>query len=75
MPTVDLNGGLVHFAAFRHHIGFYPPIRGDAKLMEEASVYAGEKGNLKFPIDKPIPYGLISRIVKARAKKVTKTNV
>ena len=75
MPTVNLHGGPVHFAAFKHHIGFYPPVRGDAKLMEEASAYAGEKGNLKFPIDKPIPYGLISRIVKARAKKATKKNV
>ena len=73
MPTMDLKGGPVHFAAFKHHIGFYPPVRGDARLMKEASVYAGEKGNLKFPIDKPIPYGLISRIAKARAKKTTKS--
>ena len=69
IPTLDLNGGPVHFAAFKNHIGFYPPVRGDTKLMKEASVYAGEKGNLKFPLDRPIPYGLISRIVEARAKE------
>lgn len=67
IPALDLNGGPVYFAAFKSHIGFYPPVRGDAKLMKETSLYAGEKGNLKFPLAKPIPYRLISRIVKARA--------
>ncbi len=68
MPTVDLNGGPVHFAAFKKHIGFYPPVRGNEKLMKEISVYAGAKGNLQFPLDEPMPYRLISKIVKARAK-------
>jgi uncharacterized protein YdhG (YjbR/CyaY superfamily) len=68
IPTVDLVGGPVHFAAFNKHIGFYPPVRGDAKLMKEVSPYAGPKGNLQFPLDKPIPYALISRVVKTRAK-------
>jgi uncharacterized protein YdhG (YjbR/CyaY superfamily) len=72
IPTVDIKGGPVHFAAFKNHIGFYPPVRGDAKLMQEMSVYAGEKGNLKFPLAKPIPYALISRIVKARAHESQK---
>ena len=68
IPTFALDGNLVHFAAFKKHIGFYPPVR-DEKLREEASVYAGEKGNLRFPLDKPIPYALIGRLVKARVKE------
>jgi uncharacterized protein YdhG (YjbR/CyaY superfamily) len=69
MPTFTLHGVLVHFAAFRKHIGLYPPVRGDAKLKKAIATYAGEKGNLKFPLDQPIPYGLIERIVKHRAKQ------
>lgn len=68
IPTFALDGNLVHFAAFKKHIGFYPPVR-DEKLRGEASVYAGEKGNLRFPLDKPIPYALIGRLVKARVKE------
>lgn len=59
---------LVYFAAFKRHIGLFPPVR-DPALRKEASVYAGEKGNLRFPLDAPIPYGLIGRIVKARVKE------
>ena len=69
MPSFTLNGALVYFAAFKNHIGFYPPVRGDAKLMKDISMYAGEKGNLRFPLTQPIPYGLIRRIVKARQKE------
>jgi uncharacterized protein YdhG (YjbR/CyaY superfamily) len=69
MPTFTLNGALVHFAAFKKHIGFYPPVRGDAKLEKAASRYAGEKGNLRFPLDHPIPYGLIEKLVKFRVKQ------
>jgi uncharacterized protein YdhG (YjbR/CyaY superfamily) len=69
LPTFALKGNLVHFGAFKKHIGFYPPVRGDKKLMEELSIYEGEKGNLRFPLDKPIPYALISRIVKARVRE------
>jgi uncharacterized protein YdhG (YjbR/CyaY superfamily) len=69
MPTFTLEGNLVHFAAFTAHIGFYPPVRGDQALMNEVSVYAGPKGNLRFPLDKRIPYGLIARIVKARVRE------
>lgn len=68
IPTFTLKGNLVHFAAFKKHIGFYPPVR-DRKVRIEASVYAGEKGNLRFPLDRPIPYALISRIVKARIRE------
>ena len=69
MPTFKQNGILVHFAAFKTHIGLYPPIRGDAGLEKAISPYAGEKGNLRFPLDRPIPYDLIGRIVKLRVKQ------
>jgi uncharacterized protein YdhG (YjbR/CyaY superfamily) len=69
IPTFTLNGALVHFAAFKQHIGFYPPVRGDARLVKASSAYAGEKGNLRFPLDQPIPYGLIERLVKLRVKQ------
>ena len=69
IPTLKLNGNLVHFAAFKKHIGFYPPVRGDAKLVKAVSRYAGPKGNLQFPFDEPIPYDLIKRIVKLRVRQ------
>ena len=69
IPTFVRKGNLVHFAAFRKHIGFYPPARGDEKFRKQIAVYAGAKGNLRFPLDKPIPYALISKIVKLRAKE------
>jgi len=69
MPAFTLNGVLVYFAAFKHHIGLYPPISGDAELERAVSPYAGEKGNLRFPLDQPIPYDLIARIVKLRVKQ------
>ncbi len=69
MPTFTLHGPLVYFAAFKNHIGFYPPVRGDARLENAISGYAGEKGNLRFPLDQPIPYALIERIVKFRVKQ------
>ena len=69
MPAFRLNGILVYFAAFKKHIGLYPPVRGDAKLEKAISRYAGPKGNLQFPLDQPIPYDLIERIVKLRMKQ------
>jgi uncharacterized protein YdhG (YjbR/CyaY superfamily) len=69
MPTFTMEGNLVHFAAFKEHIGFYPPVRGDAALINDLARYAGPKGNLRFPLDERIPYGLITRIVKARAQE------
>jgi len=71
IPAFRLNGILVYFAAFKKHIGLYPPIRGDATLMKAITPYAGPKGNLQFPLDQPIPYKLIERIVKLRVKQVT----
>lgn len=68
MPAYKSNGELVYFAAFKSHIGLYPPVRGDAKLMKDVAKYAGEKGNLRFPLDEAIPYALIARIVKQRVK-------
>jgi uncharacterized protein YdhG (YjbR/CyaY superfamily) len=69
MPAFQLNGILVYFAAFKKHIGLYPPVRGDADLEKSISTYAGPKGNLQFPLDRPIPYHLIERIVKLRVKQ------
>ncbi len=69
IPAFRQNRILVYFAAFKNHIGLYPPVKGDAKLLKAASAYAGEKGNLQFPLDHPIPYGLIERIVKFRVKQ------
>jgi uncharacterized protein YdhG (YjbR/CyaY superfamily) len=69
MPAFRLRGILVYFAAFKSHIGMFPPLRGDAKLEAAVSKYAGPKGNLKFPLDRPIPYALVARIVKFRVKQ------
>jgi uncharacterized protein YdhG (YjbR/CyaY superfamily) len=68
IPTFTLNGNLVHFAAFRNHIGFYPAPRGIEQFKKELGRYEGAKGSVRFPLDQPVPYGLISRIVKFRVK-------
>jgi uncharacterized protein YdhG (YjbR/CyaY superfamily) len=69
MPTFRLEGNLVHFAAFKNHIGLYPTPSGTEKFREELSPYQTGKGSIRFPLDKPIPYGLIGRIVKFRVKE------
>ncbi|OPA74355.1 hypothetical protein BVG16_23910 [Paenibacillus selenitireducens] len=66
MPTFALHGNLVHFAAFKHHIGFYPTSSGIQAFEHEISGYKSSKGAVQFPIDKPMPYELIIRIVKYR---------
>ena len=66
IPTFTLNGNLVHFAAFKAHIGFYPTPGGILQFKDELSEYEGAKGSVQFPLDKPIPYDLISRIVTFR---------
>ncbi|MEK5333257.1 iron chaperone [Lysinibacillus sp. FSL W8-0992] len=66
MPTFVLNGNLVHFAAYKNHIGFYPTSSGINNFQDELSGYKTSKGAVQFPIEKPIPYGLISQIVKFR---------
>jgi len=66
MPTFALKGNLVHFAAFKNHIGLYPTPSGTQAFKRELSIYQGAKGSIKFPIDKPLPLKLISKIVKFR---------
>lgn len=69
MPTFTLKGNLIHFAAFKNHIGLYPTPNGIEEFKEELSAYNGAKGSVQFPIDKPMPLDLITRIVKFRVKK------
>jgi len=69
MPTFTLKGNLVHFAAFKKHIGFYPVPTGIEKFKKELAAYESGKGSVQFPLDEPIPYDLISRIVKFRVKE------
>jgi uncharacterized protein YdhG (YjbR/CyaY superfamily) len=69
MPAFKQHGMLVYFAAWKHHIGLYPPVAGDKALEKAVARYAGPKGNLQFPLDEPIPYDLIERIVKLRVKQ------
>jgi uncharacterized protein YdhG (YjbR/CyaY superfamily) len=69
IPTFKLNGNLVHFAAFKNHIGFYPAPSGLKAFEKEISKYKSSKGSVQFPIDEPIPMALISRIVKYRVKE------
>ena len=69
MPTFVLNGNLVHFAAFKNHIGFYPAPTGIEAFKKELAAYKGSKGAIQFPLDRPLPLALISRIVKFRVKK------
>ena len=69
MPAFKQHGILVYFAAWTKHIGLYPPISGDKALDKAVALYAGPKGNLQFPLDEPMPYDLIERIVQLRAKQ------
>lgn len=69
MPAVKGRGILLYFAAFRSHIGVFPPIRGDVRLMRALAPYKGGKGNLRFPLDRPIPFDLVERIARLRAKQ------
>jgi len=73
MPTFKLNGrNLVHFAAFKSHIGFYPIPTGIEAFKQELSPYKQGRGSVQFPLDKPIPYGLVERIVKFIVKEELK---
>ena len=69
MPTFTLKGNLVHFAAFQKHIGLYPAPTGIEQFKRELSVYEGGKGSVRFPLDEPIPFDLISKIVKFRVRE------
>ncbi len=69
IPTFVQNGNLVHFAAFKNHIGLYPAPRALEEFKKELSAYEGSKGTVKFPLDSPIPFPLIRKIVKFRVKQ------
>ncbi len=69
IPTFVLNGNLVHFGGFKSHIGFYPAPQGIKEFEKELSAYEGAKGSIKFPLEQPIPWALVARIVKFRAEK------
>lgn len=70
MPTFKLNKkNLVHFAAFKKHIGFYPAPSGISNFEDELAPYVHAKGSIQFPLDMPIPYDLIKKVVKFRVKE------
>jgi uncharacterized protein YdhG (YjbR/CyaY superfamily) len=65
MPAVFLNGVVVYYAAFKKHLGVFPPVQNPA-VRAKVSKYAGPKGNLQFPFAEPMPLDLIAQVVKAR---------
>ncbi len=69
MPALFQDGVVIYYAAFTKHIGIFPPVRGDAALLRELAPYRGPKGNLQFPLDQPMPYELIRRVVQARVRE------
>ena len=69
IPTFKLNGNLVHFAAFKNHIAFFPTSSAREAFKKELSQYKGGKGTIQFPFDEPIPFDLVKRIVKYRVKE------
>ncbi len=70
VPALRQGGILIYYAAFKSHIGVFPPVSGDPELEAELAPWAGPKGNLRFPLDRPIPFGLIDRIVRLRVRQV-----
>lgn len=69
MPALRLTKTFLYFAAFKKHIGIYPPVKGDAALEKALEPFRGEKGNLQFPLNQPMPYDLIELVVRALAKQ------
>jgi uncharacterized protein YdhG (YjbR/CyaY superfamily) len=69
MPTFERHGNLVHFAAYKTHVGFYPTPSGIEKFKAEIADYGWAKGSVQFPLDKPVPYALVAKITKFRAKE------
>jgi uncharacterized protein YdhG (YjbR/CyaY superfamily) len=69
MPTFKMNGNLVHFAGYKNHIGLYPTPSGTEAFKKELSAYKSGKGSIQFPLDEPIPFSLIKKIVKFRVKE------
>lgn len=72
MPTFTLNGNLVHFAAFKNHIGFYPTPSGIEAFEKELAMYKGAKGSVQFPLSQPLPLDLVARIVAYRVLQNSK---
>jgi uncharacterized protein YdhG (YjbR/CyaY superfamily) len=70
IPTFKLNGNLVHFAAFKNHIGFYPTPSGLQAFANELKQFKTAKGSIQFPLKEPFPYSLISKMVKFRKKQM-----
>ncbi|MGH9756218.1 MAG: iron chaperone [Candidatus Acidiferrales bacterium] len=69
MPAIKFRGAIIaYFAAFQHHVGFFPPAPN--AFRKETSAYAGPKGNLRFPMDEPIPWNLVKRIIESRVKEI-----
>jgi uncharacterized protein YdhG (YjbR/CyaY superfamily) len=69
MPAFKFHRILVYFAAHKNHIGFYPGASGIEAFKKELSVYKGAKGSVQFPLDKPLPLGLITKIIKLRVNE------
>ncbi|MBK8431895.1 MAG: DUF1801 domain-containing protein [Chloroflexi bacterium] len=70
MPAFKQGGILVYFAAWKKHIGFYPPLADDSPLKKEVAPYEGPKGNLIFPLNQPIPYDLIEKIMRHKVEQL-----
>ena len=69
IPAFMQGGVLIYFAAFKKHIGIYPPVRGDAALLDVLAPYRGDKGNLSFPLAQAMPYELIRRVARQRVEE------
>jgi uncharacterized protein YdhG (YjbR/CyaY superfamily) len=69
IPTFVLNGNLVHFAGFDKHVGFYPTPSGIEAFKDELAAYPSAKGSVQFPLDRPVPFDLIRKIVELRVKE------
>ena len=74
MPAFKLDYTFIYFAGYKKHIGVYPPVKGDKALQKALRPFRGEKGNLRFPLDEPIPYDLLRRVVTALHKQYKKAN-
>ena len=75
MPSFRGRRIIIHYAAFSEHIGIFPPLRDEPALQKALAPYAGPKGNLRFPLDEPMPWPLIERLVKARVRQAGRAGV
>ena len=72
IPAFKRGGTFIYFAAFKSHIGIYPPVNGSKRLASALLPYRGDKGNLKFPLNQPIPYDLIGQVASALSREYAK---